>query len=103
MRISVMRAMRALIPLMALCSLGVEAQVTDRVNKSSREFVEGFYQWYVPTMLDHGRFRPWNIALKHEHSAFGPRLFELLKENSDAQARCHDLVGLTSIPFLTPR
>jgi hypothetical protein len=85
---------------MALCSLGAEAQVSDRVNKSSRKFVESFFQWYVPRTNSDNPDRFWDSVLKHKRSAFGSQLYELLKEDSDAQARCHDLVGLDFDPFL---
>ncbi len=95
-----MRASWALILLMALCSLGAEAQITDHVNRSSREFVESFYQWYVPRTHSRTTNRPWEIALSYKRSAFSPQLAELLREDSAAQARCEDLVGLNFDPFL---
>jgi hypothetical protein len=90
---SVMRASWALILLMVLCSLGAAAQVTGRPKVSPREFVESFFQWYVQRIHSDIPNRFWDSALNYKRSAFSSQLFELLKEDSDAQARCHDLVG----------
>lgn len=98
MRMSIARAFGSLIVLTVLCSLGAEGQVTDRVDRSSREFLESFYQWYVSRI--NSPKGDWTIALKYKRSAFSPQLFELLKEDSDAQARCCDLVGPDWDPVL---
>lgn len=95
-----MRASWALILLMVLCSLGAGAQVTDRPKGSPREFVESFYQWYVRRINCDISNRFWDSALKYKRSAFSSRLFELLKEDSDAQAKCQELVGLDFDPLL---
>jgi len=95
-----MRASWALILLMFLCSLGAGAQVTDRPKGSPREFVESFYQWYVPRINSDTQDRSWDSVLKDKRSALGDQLFKLLMENFDAQARCEDLVGLDFDPFL---
>lgn len=95
-----MRASWALILLMFLCSPGAGAQVTDRPKGSPREFVESFYQWYVPRAHSQTMDRPCEIALKYKRSAFSPQLAELMREDSAAQARCEDLVGINWDPFL---
>ena len=101
MKSMVMQVRCSLILSLAFVLPSTGAQVTDDINKSSREFVERFYQWYVPSLLHRGRFRSWNIALRYKRSAFSPQLIELLTANSDAQAACRDLVGLDFDPFLT--
>lgn len=85
---------------MVLCLPQAGAQVTARVDKSSREFVDSFYQWYVPRTHSNLPDGFWDSALRYKRSAFSAELFGLLKENADAQARCHDLVGLDFDPFL---
>ena len=100
MRKSVKRTTWALVLLMALCSQRAEAQVNDPGNRSAREFVESFYQWYIRRINSDIPDRFWDSALKYKRSAFSPQLFELLKEDRNAQARCIDLVGLDFDPFL---
>lgn len=100
MKSMVMQVWCSLILSLAFVLPSTGAQVTADINKSSREFVERFYQWYVPSLLHRGRFHSWNIALRYKRSAFSPQLIELLTANSDAQAACRDLVGLDFDPFL---
>jgi len=90
----------SLIILMVLCSLGAEAQVSHRVYRSSREFVEDFYKWYSALALSENANSAPDIALKEKRSAFSSQLAQLLREDSDAQARCADLVGINFDPFL---
>ena len=70
------------------------------VRKSLHEFVQDFYDWYVPKALSDHAFPAWNFALKYRKPAFSPELFRALKEDSDAQAKANDLVGLDFDPFL---
>ena len=100
---TVARTWYSLILSMVLCLPQAGAQVTARVDKSSREFVDSFYQWYVPRTHSNLPDGFWDSALRYKRSAFSAELFGLLKENADAQARCHDLVGLDFDPFLTTR
>jgi hypothetical protein len=97
---SVMRVLWALVLLMYLCSLGAGAQLTGRPKGSAREFVESFYQWYVPRAHSETADRPCEIALKYKRSAFSSQLAELMREDSTAQARCKDSVGINWDPFL---
>ena len=70
-------------------------------EKSCRDFVQGFYHWYVPVALKHGRVRPADVALKTKGSAFSPELAQALREDFAAQAKAKgDLVGLDFDPFL---
>lgn len=70
-------------------------------QKSCRDFVQGFYDWYVPVALKHGRVRPADLALKYKGSAFSPELARALREDSEAQAKTKgELVGLDFDPFL---
>ncbi|MGH9616889.1 MAG: hypothetical protein ACRD28_09125, partial [Acidobacteriaceae bacterium] len=69
-------------------------------HDSSRGFVEGFYQWYVPVALSDSATRTWDIALKGRRSDFSPELARLLSEDSAAQAKCEELIGLDFDPLL---
>lgn len=67
-------------------------------------FVQGFYDWYVPQTtweLEQKRSGPsYELALKYKRDAFSPALFKALKDDSDAQAKSDELVGIDFDPFL---
>jgi hypothetical protein len=67
--------------------------------KSARRFVQEFYSWYVPKALGPS-YDSLHLALKFRSYAFSTELFKALKEDSDAQARAHEPVGLDFDPFL---
>jgi len=70
-------------------------------TKVVQDFVQDFYNWYVPAVASRGSARPADIALRDRASAFDPSLARQLKEDSDAQAKVHDdIVGLDFDPFL---
>jgi hypothetical protein len=63
-------------------------------ERSSRNFVQAFYTWYVPK---HGV----EDVLKYRRTALSPELFRALKEDLDASAKNSDeVVGLDFDPFL---
>jgi hypothetical protein len=71
-------------------------------SKVVRDFVQDFYNWYVPVAGNSGSGRPADLALQNRASAFDPSLARQLKEDSDAQAKVHDdIVGLDFDPFLS--
>jgi hypothetical protein len=70
------------------------------IPESAREFVQGFYEWYGPIALREDSVPASDVALKEKHSAFSPELARLLQEDSDAQARCSEIVGIDFDPFL---
>lgn len=70
------------------------------IRKSLHEFVQDFYDWYVPKALSDHPGPAWDFALKYRKWVFSPELFRALKEDSDAQAKATDLVGLDFDPFL---
>ena len=66
---------------------------------SCRQFVQRFYDWYVPKSDD----KPGPTvedALKERRQEFGRELYSLLKEESDGQAKTDELVRLDFDPFL---
>lgn len=81
-------------------SLGEQAKTVSEDHTSSREFIQGFYQWYVPVALSGSATAAWDIAIKRKGSEFSPELARLLREDSAAQARCEELIGLDFDPFL---
>jgi hypothetical protein len=82
---------------------GRQAKTGQQTSTSPREFAEGFYKWYVPRAFraaNENLGRAWTVALKYKASAFDPKLVQLLREDSTAQDKCEDLVGLDFDPFL---
>lgn len=100
MRISIMKACCSLVFLMLPCSLRAQATAIQESPSSSRKFVEEFYGWYVPQALRHHATAAWNVAVRYRGSAFSPELARLLREDSAAQAKCEELIGLDFDPFL---
>jgi hypothetical protein len=69
---------------------------------SAREFVQAFYDWYVPTVRKERGMSGDKLVLKYKRSLFSPELLRALKIDSDAQARSpHKLVGLDFDPFIS--
>jgi len=68
----------------------------------ARDFVQSFYDWYVPISHRASSDRPAEIVLGERSSAFDSTLARELKEDSDAQSRANgDIVGLDFDPFLS--
>ena len=70
------------------------------IQKSCRNFVDGFYLWYVPKTLTSHDGPAFTLALKEKESVFSPELFRMLQQDSDAQAKASEIVGLDFDPFL---
>ena len=68
--------------------------------QSPRAFVEGFYRWYVPVAQKVDGTTHSDYAIQHKSRAFSPELRQLLKEDSEAQAKCSDIIGIDMDPFL---
>lgn len=81
-------------------SLGAQAKTMSEAHASSRGFVERFYHWYVPVALSDSATPAWDIALKSRRSEFSSELARLLSEDSAAQSKCKELIGLDFDPFL---
>jgi hypothetical protein len=66
-----------------------------------QNFVQEFYNWYVPAAVKNRSVRSSDLALSSRLLAFDPSLAAQLKEDSNAQAKVHDdIVGLDFDPFL---
>jgi hypothetical protein len=83
-----------LLSLVTRLSLPSQAQDAREIQKSCRNFVQQFYDWYVK--------RPeFPRALKYRRSAFSPELSRRLTEDNEAQAKTPGyIVGLDFDPFL---
>jgi hypothetical protein len=67
-----------------------------------REFVQEFYDWYVPKARADNPGPAWDLALKSKGSVFSPDLARALKEDLQAQAKAQgEIVGLDFDPFLS--
>lgn len=84
------------LPFVAQAQNGGEANVD-----SVRKFVQGFYDWYVPTALSSGSVPAPKMALRVKGRCFSPELERKLREDSEAQAKAKgEIVGLDFDPFL---
>jgi len=86
---------------MVPCSARPQQKIDDLgIRESLHAFVQDFYDWYVPIALRDHAVPAWDFALKYRKQVFSAELFRALKEDSDAQAKASDLVGLDFDPFL---
>ena len=73
----------------------------DAVTKSLQQFVQEFYDWYVPHSVTGSPLRAVDLALKQRPSAFSTSLGQALRDDSSARAKTPDMiVGLDFDPFL---
>jgi hypothetical protein len=93
--------------LAACCSLSAGAQGQSKaqpnLEESCRKFVQGFYDWYVPKAAapdDKNAGPSSDLALKQWRASFSAELYRLLREDSEAQAKADEIVGLDWDPFL---
>ena len=71
------------------------------MQKSCRDFVQVFYDWYVPKALKESEVPASDLALKYKAALFSPELRQALGEDSQAQAKAKgEIVGLDFDPFL---
>ena len=62
--------------------------------------MEGFYRWYVPVAQKVDGKTHADIAIQRKARAFSHELRQLLREDSEAQAKCSDIIGFDGDPFL---
>jgi len=68
---------------------------------SCQNFVQNFYDWYVPATLDESGILASNVAIKEKEYKFDPILLGLLKEESKKHFKKNgDISGLDFDPFL---
>jgi len=90
----------SLLALVSPSVLAAQARIPEGQNKTPKEFIEGFYQWYVPLSFKENATTASDAALKLKRQAFSRQLFSLLRQDSTAQAACGELIGLDFDPFL---
>ena len=87
--------------LIAVSSSPARGDLPDDVEKSLRQFVQGFYDWYVPTVRKERGISGSNLVLRHKSSSFSPELLRAIEADSTAQAKSpNELVGLDFDPFV---
>lgn len=84
--------------------IGSQTKEAQNLQESCRTFVQAFYDWYLPKTSEEELKKlqgsPADLALKEKRSSFSPELYQLLKEDSEAQAKADEIVGLDFDPFL---
>lgn len=83
------------------CSLLAQTKDVSE-TAGARDFVQAFYNWYVPQALKDNATPAWNLALKYKSPVFNSEVLSALREDSAAQAKvAGDIVGLDFDPFLS--
>ena len=71
-------------------------------TQSVRQFVQAFYDWYVPKALGGGPGAPWRAALEAKPGSFSPEIASLLRKEIRVQAQTKgEISGLDFDPFLS--
>ena len=78
----------------------VQARVETDEQKSCREFVQGFYDWYVNRHLNDTKGPAWYDVAKKRSSILSPQLRELLRWESADEAASNSVGTLDFDPFL---
>lgn len=73
---------------------------TNAESTRVRQFVQSFYDWYVPLTQDIKNASPLKQTLNSRPEAFSPELRQALQQDVDAQAKAEEIVGLDFDPFL---
>lgn len=99
--------MRSFLFSLSLCSIlavPASSQAPPKASRSDeascRRFVQEFYAWYSPQALKEHAGRTSDVALRERGSSFSGELLKLLKEDSAAQSKADEIVGLDFDPFL---
>lgn len=80
------------------CAVTSEAETTQSV----RQFVQSFYDWYVPKALSSSPGPPWGAALQARPGSFSTEMASLLRKEIREQAQTKgEISGLDFDPFLS--
>lgn len=89
--------------LTATTPLRAQEKSPAEAQAACRNFVQGFYNWYVQKTqkADADQEGGFSLALKYKKEAFSDELFRLLNEDAEASAKNEgEIVGLDFDPFL---
>ncbi len=88
--------------LLGLLSPACEATSRGETTQSVRQFVQAFYDWYVPKALGSSPGPPWEAALQARPGSFSPVIASLLRKEIREQAQTKgEISGLDFDPFLS--
>jgi hypothetical protein len=93
---------RATVIILGFFLLSASAAWADEAGqKQAPNFVQKFYDWYVPIALKPGKTPSSDLALVKRGSLFDPSLLRALKADAEAARKSPgDIVGLDFDPFL---
>lgn len=93
---------RTIVILLGLVLLGASAAWADPAGqKQAAQFVQKFYDWYVPIAFKTTKEPSSNVAIAQRGSLFDPPLLKALKADAEASRKSEgDIVGLDFDPFL---
>jgi len=78
-----------------------QGKTPHEIQKSCKKFVQGFYDWYVPSLTKNTKGPTAEVAIASKKASFDPLLYRKLKDDFDAQAKVSgEIVGLDFDPFL---
>jgi len=81
----------------------VQTRIETEREKSCREFVQSFYDWYESPVERDPQHPSGTLdmddVIRSRGQVLSGQLYTLLKAERDAQARAHELVGLDFDPF----
>ena len=87
--------------LVASYPLWAQAATPAGSQQSCRNFVQGFYDWYIPKMTNPTPLPAEELALKYRSVSFDPELARALHEDFVASGKnSQEIVGLDFDPFL---
>lgn len=85
--------------MLAPAAHGQTEQLATRPDANScRAFVQDFYDWYVP--ITSSRDDRFTVMLRPRKSSFGPKLWQMLAADDEAQSHANEIVGLDFDPIL---
>lgn len=78
-----------------------QGKTPEEIQQSCKKFVQGFYNWYVPSLTKNNNSPTPTIAIANRKSSFDPTLYRKLKDDFDASAKVSgEIVGLDFDPYL---
>jgi hypothetical protein len=93
-------AVSSLALLLSVTATSLRAQQSASLTEEScRQFVQRFYDWYVPIAVKGHTGPASDIALRRRSAVFAPDLYRRLKRESEIEAKSDD-AGLDFDPFL---
>lgn len=78
-----------------------QGNTPQEIQASCKKFVQGFYNWYIPSLSKSANSPSPSIAIESKKSSFDPVLYRKLKDDFDASAKVSgEIVGLDFDPYL---